>query len=77
MDFIPGAYVKFFESCGVRVAPLDWRLSVNDTWAFMNELNGVAIVGSAQISVPLLTADGTGFSPYANALFTILDYAKL
>ena len=73
-DFIPGAYVKFFESCGSRVVPLDWRLAANETRARMNELNGVAIVGSGEIK--LVNDDGT-FTTYVKQAFNVLDYAKI
>lgn len=73
-DFIPGAYVKFFESCGSRVVPLDWRLAANETRARMNEINGVAIVGSSSVS--LVNEDGT-FTAYTKSAFNVLDYAKM
>jgi hypothetical protein len=72
-DFIPAAYVKFFESCGTRVVPLDWRLPANETRAQMNELNGVAIVGRGNIN--LVNEDGT-FAHFTRQAFNVLDYAK-
>ena len=62
-DFISGNYVKFVESCGGRVVPLDWRLPLNETEARMRELNGVIIPGEGEVE--LVNTDHTDFTAFA------------
>ena len=43
--------MQFLEQAGVRVIPIDYRLSKDELTAFYDQLNGVYLPGDSQMAV--------------------------
>ena len=50
-SYIESSHVKFLESAGARVVPIDWNLSVNKMQEILHQVNGVYIPGDQKIYV--------------------------
>ena len=49
--YVPRAHVQFLEQAGVRVIPIDYRLSKEELTALYDQLNGVYLPGDSQMAV--------------------------
>ena len=49
--YIPRTHVQFLEQSGVRVVPIDHRLSTEERWALYDQLNGVYVPGDSHMAI--------------------------
>ena len=50
-SYIPRAHVQFLEQAGIRVVPIDYRLSTEERFALYDQLNGVYMPGDSHMTV--------------------------
>jgi len=43
--------VQFLEQSGVRVVPIDHRLSTEERWALYDQLNGIYVPGDSHMAI--------------------------
>jgi len=51
VSYVPRAHVQYLEQSGVRVVPIDYRLSTEDRFELMDQLNGVYMPGDSHMTV--------------------------
>ena len=49
--YVPRAHVQFIEQAGVRVVPIDYRLSRDELVNLFDQLNGIYLPGDSQLAV--------------------------
>lgn len=51
LSYVPKAHVQFLEQSGIRVVPIDYRLSLRERDELYNKLNGVYVSGDSHLAV--------------------------
>ena len=51
MSYVPRAHVQFLEQAGIRVVPVDYRLSREERFALLEQVNGLYVPGDSQVAV--------------------------
>lgn len=51
MHYVPKAHVQYLEQAGLRVVPIDYRLSAEERHALYDQLNGVYIPGDSHLTI--------------------------
>ena len=51
MHYVPKAHVQYLEQAGLRVIPIDYRLSQAERHALYDQLNGVYMPGDSHLTI--------------------------
>lgn len=66
--YVPRSHVQFLEQAGIRVVPIDYRLSRDELVDLFDQLNGIYLPGDSQLAV----TDET----YKSAFVIAMAYAE-
>lgn len=75
--YVPRAHVQFLEQAGVRVVPIDYRLTRDELVALFDQLNGLYLPGDSQLAVTNETYKGAFVIAMAyseNATFEVKEH---
>ena len=50
-SYVPVAHVQFLEQAGIRVVPIDYRLSLEERRDLLDQLNGVYLPGDSHNTI--------------------------
>jgi hypothetical protein len=75
--YVPKAHVQFLEQAGVRVVPIDYRLSRDELVTMFDSINGIYLPGDSQLAVTDETYKGAFVIAMAyaeNAAFEVKEH---